>query len=1052
VRRTVLVLFALLALSLLRQEGARGQTWVQRVAGSGLGNPLCVNPLNPDILYGAAGTSRIFISRDQGYHWLEYGSIIPGSGIIKSVVVSPLDTMKILAGVEMSGGAADRVVRSTDGGVNWTDVWAGTFSYYGQPIEFIPEHPDTVFVMGSDTVWRSIDFGATWDTLSRAGFNTWCDMSVRPDSASILLVGDNMSGIWKSTTGGVTWTQKYATVGEIPSIAIDPFTPRTAYASKYGGGGGIVKTTNGGETWFALSVPSLNRDTWWVTCSKTQPGWVYYGTYTGDTSVAGIWCSRNSGATWQRYSGGLYPSGIINYGLVAVDSLTVVALQGVGIYKLQFPVAAHLLTPNGGEYFQGGAVRPISWTSSYLPIVKLQFSTNNGATWSLIADSLPPSASPYAWTVPAGVSSSCRIRVADARYSGAADASDAAFSIADSLILLSAPAASAAWTVGSVRQVAWSSPGVAAARLEFSTDAGASWEVVTDVSGAAGSYPWLIPSTPSASCRVRLTDLTDTLVRATSALFSIVERGDFRAALRVSDAGAGADTLLFGASGGATDGIDVAEGETELPGAPSPGQFDARWLVPPTAGTTTDIRDSLGEAHVQNVFTLAVQVGPGGYPLTLRWSPDSLGEGSFTLRDTLTRGLLAGADMRRESTLVVANASVTAFEIIQVRSVNVVLSGDGGWKLVSLPVVTADRRKSTLFPNSLSAAFAFSQGYAQRDTLSYGAGYWLKARTSYLVGGAMERDTLPVSAGWNIIGSLSVPVPSSAVRSLPESLVVSSIFGYANGYFAADTITPGEGYWVKVKSAGSLVLDVDAPPQAMVIRKRLPLNTLTIRDDRGGESILRFDGSMAVDRQAEMPPRPPNGAFDARFLEAADPVEPHENAPFAHVFPISVQSDANKIFFLWHVENEENFSYILTGIDGTRDVPPVRLTADGSTNFTHHKLSSYALKVQRNLGTNDLPDRFAMGELYPNPCNPSTQFRYIVPLDAHVTIEVYSVLGTLVATLLDGERPRGAHVQEWKGTDASGRTVSSGVYYVRMHAVSASGAVFTQVRSALVLK
>jgi hypothetical protein len=201
-----------------------------------------------------------------------------------------------------------------------------------------------------------------------------------------------------------------------------------------------------------------------------------------------------------------------------------------------------------------------------------------------------------------------------------------------------------------------------------------------------------------------------------------------------------------------------------------------------------------------------------------------------------------------------------------------------------------------------------------------------------------------------------------------------------------------------------------------------------------------------------LPPLPPPGAFDARFVGEGGAQESPKFTTEERIFPISVQSDANKIFFLWHVENEENFSYILTAIDGTRDVSPVRLLADGSTIFTHHKHSSYALKVQRNLGTNDLPDRFMMGELYPNPCNPSTHFRYSVPADVHVNIAVYSVLGNLVATILDEERPRGAHIQEWKGTDASGRTVSSGVYFVRMTATAASGAVFTQVRSAMVLK
>jgi len=57
------------------------QTWVQKIAGPGLGNPLTVNPLNSDILYGAAGSDRVYISRDRGYSWANFGALVTGGGI-----------------------------------------------------------------------------------------------------------------------------------------------------------------------------------------------------------------------------------------------------------------------------------------------------------------------------------------------------------------------------------------------------------------------------------------------------------------------------------------------------------------------------------------------------------------------------------------------------------------------------------------------------------------------------------------------------------------------------------------------------------------------------------------------------------------------------------------------------------------------------------------------------------------------------------------------------------------------------------------------------------
>jgi hypothetical protein len=49
------------------------QSWVLKVPGPGLGNPLAVNPLDEDVLYAAAGSNTVYVSRDRGYTWSAYG-------------------------------------------------------------------------------------------------------------------------------------------------------------------------------------------------------------------------------------------------------------------------------------------------------------------------------------------------------------------------------------------------------------------------------------------------------------------------------------------------------------------------------------------------------------------------------------------------------------------------------------------------------------------------------------------------------------------------------------------------------------------------------------------------------------------------------------------------------------------------------------------------------------------------------------------------------------------------------------------------------------------
>ena len=70
---------------------------------------------------------------------------------------------------------------------------------------------------------------------------------------------------------------------------------------------------------------------------------------------------------------------------------------------------------------------------------------------------------------------------------------------------------------------------------------------------------------------------------------------------------------------------------------------------------------------------------------------------------------------------------------------------------------------------------------------------------------------------------------------------------------------------------------------------------------------------------------------------------------------------------------------------------------------------------------------------HPNPFNPSTTVSYYLPEASVVTLEVYDSSGRLVTRLADHEKQeKGTHSVGWRGRDAQGRTVSSGVYFYRL--------------------
>jgi uncharacterized protein (TIGR02145 family) len=144
---------------------------------------------------------------------------------------------------------------------------------------------------------------------------------------------------------------------------------------------------------------------------------------------------------------------------------------------------------------------------------------------------------------------------------------------------------------------------------------------------------------------------------------------------------------------------------------------------------------------------------------------------------------------------------------------------EAGWNLLSLPLSATDNTKRSLFPTAISDAFIYQNSYLPKDTLQNGYGFWLKfdsAETLSIVGDKLYDDTVEVNTGWNIIGSISTPVPIDSIKCDPPDIITSDFFCYSNGtYQPTDTLQPGIGCWVKVKQSGSIILYSIIQPPAL---------------------------------------------------------------------------------------------------------------------------------------------------------------------------------------------------------------------------------------------
>ena len=74
------------------------------------------------------------------------------------------------------------------------------------------------------------------------------------------------------------------------------------------------------------------------------------------------------------------------------------------------------------------------------------------------------------------------------------------------------------------------------------------------------------------------------------------------------------------------------------------------------------------------------------------------------------------------------------------------------------------------------------------------------------------------------------------------------------------------------------------------------------------------------------------------------------------------------------------------------------------------------------------PNEFKL-ESYPNPFNASTVLNFNLKQDGDTRLDIYNSLGQCIKTLHNGWHRAGSHQIIWDGSDMSGQTVSSGIYF-----------------------
>src|SRR5262249_54447209 len=101
---------------------------------------------------------------------------------------------------------------------------------------------------------------------------------------------------------------------------------------------------------------------------------------------------------------------IPNYAATTSDHYPVLSRYTFGSGGGGTTPSVTVIAPNGGESLAGGSTQNITWTSSNVANVRVEYTLDGGANWNVITSSTAASTGSYAWTLPTTSTSAARVR------------------------------------------------------------------------------------------------------------------------------------------------------------------------------------------------------------------------------------------------------------------------------------------------------------------------------------------------------------------------------------------------------------------------------------------------------------------------------------------------------------------------------------------------------------------------------------------------------------------------------------------------------------------
>jgi photosystem II stability/assembly factor-like uncharacterized protein len=864
------------------------------------------------------------------------------------------------------------IMKTTDGGLNWftQNSWVTSRLY---DIKFL--NPDSGFAVGSSgLVLKTTDGGNNWVTTY---YQTSTIYTIEIVNSNLVFLGSAYTGgqLAKSTDFGSSWTA--VTFSLITSSVYSIFFLDENNGWIGTASNGILNTSDGGSTWTQqLSLSNIVYD---IRFKDNLYGFA-------SDSKGNIFTTTNGGSNWVSY---LTP---------AKRALRAIAIDGDNIYVVGDAGSMYVSTNNGNTweekfsyigqalefqrrvifinenvgYICGGSTT----TADSLGYVLK--TTDGGQTWTQLPYNFKTQL--YAISAP-----SENVIYTSAGSSLVFKSTDGGLTWSKSTIFATA---TTLWDIQFYNENLGYACG-SSGRIFKTTNGGSNWTLLTSPFGTSTVYSMAI-----------LDSLTVVAVGVSARAYKTTDGGSTWTTLSAGIPGSyfivrfyqnvgyiGSYVSPVGYVSKSTDGGNTWTPLTTYPGTQSV------WGIAVKDTSTLYVIDLYGYVYYSN---------DGGNTWTS--VPRIFGTNSFYCSMAGDKLFISGS-----------NGAIIKGYIPSIPPETRTVAYNSGWNILSVPLITSDMRKTSLFPDATSSAFAYNDGYYTEDTLKTGKGYWLKfndAGSVDIVGQKVQNYSLQLPAGWNLFGTFDFNTQAGDVVTNPPDIIASSFFKYDKGYKITDVLEVGKGYWVKLSQQGTLTF-----PTIVTKKSELTSNVfegalkILVTDNAGNSSYLYFilnQKSTLLD----LPPKPPAGIFDVRF----------EKDKIAEIFDNEYKTlEINSAVYPVTIKIEGFNARVEDCINGK--IINQDLKAGERLIINDRNISTLKIKP-----VNIVYD-FALYQNYPNPFNPGTTIKFSIPEITNVRLSVYDVLGRKVKDLINEKLDAGIYTVNFDGSD-----LASGIYIYRLEA------------------